>query len=295
MIDLHVHTTASDGTLSPAATVQHARRRGVSAVAITDHDTVDGVAAALAAGADVGIDVVPGIEISAEHHLGTLHVLGYYIGHDDTRFRERIAVLQRARNERNPRIVEKLRQLGISITLEQVEREAGTGQVGRPHFAKVLVRQGVVRTVGEAFTRYLKKGARAYVDKYRFPPHEAIRCIREAGGVAVLAHPAIIGRHSRAVLQNLVAELTACGLQGIEVYYPEHSPRQQQLYKGFARRFDLVETGGSDFHGTNVNGIEIGIGRGTLYVPDELLQTLKERCASAASSDTAGVGSIPGV
>jgi predicted metal-dependent phosphoesterase TrpH len=134
----------------------------------------------------------------------------------------------------------------------------------------------------EAFDRYLKKGARAYVDKYRFAPDAAIGCIRDAGGVAVLAHPAVIGRHSSAVLQDLIAELRSCGLQGIEVYYPEHSPQQQQLYKSLAGRFDLVETGGSDFHGNNVNGIEIGIGRGSLYVPDELLQVLKERRLTSA-------------
>ncbi len=281
MIDLHVHTNASDGTLSPAATVRHARGKGLSAVAITDHDTVEGVAEAFEAGVDLGIEVVPGIEISAEHHLGTLHVLGYYIRHDDQRLRERIAVLQQARNERNPRIIERLRELGCAISLEQVEQEAETGQVGRPHFAKVMVQQGFVRSVREAFQRYLKKGARAYVDKYRFAPDVAIGCIRDAGGAAVLAHPAIIGCSS-AVLQELVAELTGYGLQGIEVYYPEHSSRQQQLYKSLVRRFDLVETGGSDFHGPNVNGIEIGTGRGSLYVPDELLQVLKERRSTSA-------------
>jgi len=279
MIDLHVHTNASDGTLSPAATVRHARSRNLSALAITDHDTVEGVAEALAAGIDAGIEVVPGIEISAEHHLGTLHVLGYYIRHDDQRLRERISVLQQARNERNPRIIERLRGLGVAITLEQVAQEAETGQVGRPHFAKVMVRQGFVRSVREAFDRYLKKGACAYVDKYRFPADAAIACIRDAGGVAVLAHPAIIGPHSSAVLQTLVAELAGYGLQGIEVYYPEHSSAQQRLYRGLARRFDLIETGGSDFHGTNVNGIEIGTGRGSLYVPDDVLRILKERRA----------------
>ena len=276
MIDLHVHTKASDGTLSPAEMVQYARARGLAAVAITDHDTVEGVAEALTAGAKVGIEVVPGIEISAEHSLGTLHILGYYIRHDDRLLQERIAVLQKARNERNPRIIEKLRNLGVAITLQQVEQEAETGQVGRPHFAKVMVQQGYVRTEREAFERYLKKGARAYVDKYRFGPDAAIECIRDAGGVAVLAHPSILGRQGSAVLQELVAELSVCGLQGIEVYYPEHSSRQQELYKSLAQQYSLIETGGSDFHGTSVNGVEIGTGRGSLYVPDEILQMLKK-------------------
>jgi len=276
MIDLHVHTNASDGTLSPAEMVQYACARGLSAVAITDHDTVEGVAEALAAGGKAGIEVVPGIEISAEHQQSTLHILGYYIRHDDQLLQERIAVLQKARNERNPRIIEKLRNLGVAITLQQVEQEAETGQVGRPHFAKVMVQQGYVRTEREAFERYLKKGARAYVDKYRFAPDAAIGCIRDAGGVAVLAHPSIIGRQGSAVLQGLVAELSGCGLQGIEVYYPEHSSRQQELYKSLAQQYNLIETGGSDFHGASVNGIEIGTGRGSLYVPDELLQMLKK-------------------
>jgi len=278
MIDLHVHTTASDGTMSPTEMVRHARSCGLSAVAVTDHDTVEGVAEALAVGVEVGIEVVPGIEISAEHNLGTLHVLGYYICHDDPCFLERISVLQQARNERNPLIIDRLREAGIAITMEQVEHEAATGQVGRPHFAKVMVQQGYVRTVREAFDRYLKKGARAYVDKYRFAPDAAIGCIRDAGGVAVLAHPSILGRQGSAVLQDLVAELSACGLQGIEVYYPEHSPRQQKLYQSLASRFDLVETGGSDFHGPNVNGTEIGTGRGSLHVPDQLLESLKNLC-----------------
>ena len=133
--------------------------------------------------------------------------------------------------------------------------------------------------VREAFDRYLKKGARAYIDKYRFEPDEAIGCIRDAGGVAVLAHPAVLGRQSSAVLQELVAELHSCGLQGIEVYYPEHSPRQEQFYKSLAERFGLVETGGSDFHGPGVNGIEIGIGRGSLHVPDHILGSLKKLCS----------------
>ena len=282
MIDLHVHTNASDGMLSPAEMVRYARARGLSAVAVTDHDTVEGVEEALAAGADVGMEVVPGIEISVEHHLGTLHILGYYINHHDRRLQERIAVLQKARNERNPRIVEKLRNFGVAITLQQVEQEAGTGQVGRPHFAKVMVQQGYVRTEREAFERYLKKGARAYVDKYRFAQDAAIGCIRDAGGVAVLAHPAIVGRQGSAVLQELVAELSACGLQGIEVYYPDHSIRQQELYKSLAQLYNLIETGGSDFHGNGMNGIEIGTGRGSLYVPDELLQRLKKFRAEKA-------------
>jgi predicted metal-dependent phosphoesterase TrpH len=175
-----------------------------------------------------------------------------------------------------------LRDLGIAITMEQVEQEAGSGQVGRPHFAKVMVQQGYVRSVRQAFDCYLKKGAPAYVDKYRFAPDEAIGCIRDAGGVAVLAHPAVLGRQSSAVLQELIAELYSCGLQGLEVYYPEHSSHQEQLYKSLAEKFGLVETGGSDFHGAGVNGIEIGIGRGSLHVPDSLLQVLKDRAAGSA-------------
>jgi predicted metal-dependent phosphoesterase TrpH len=260
--------------MSPSETVRYARSRGLSAVAITDHDTVEGVGEALAAAS--GIEVVPGIEISAEHPIGTLHVLGYYLRHDDTALLERVSVLQHARNERNPRIIKRLQELGLAITLEQVEQEAATGQVGRPHFAKVMVQQGYVRTVREAFERYLKKGAPAYVDKYRFSPDAAIGCIRDAGGVAVLAHPAVLGLQGSAALRDLVAELSACGMQGIEVYYPEHSSRQQQLYADLARTFNLVETGGSDFHGTGVNGIEIGTGRGSLHVPDQLLQKLKD-------------------
>ena len=281
MIDLHTHSTASDGTMSPSALVRHAKEMRLEALALTDHDTVEGLEEALAAGKHEGIEIVPGIEISAEFPDSTLHILGYYVDFTNRAFLDNISVLQKARNERNPTIIKKLQALGLDITLEEVAVEAETGQVGRPHFAQVLLKKGYIKTPHEAFDRYLGKGAPAYTDKFRFEPADAIAHIRQAGGIPVLGHPFTLKYKTIAELENIIADMAGWGLMGIEVYYSEHSPTQVRLYKDLAEKHNLVITGGSDFHGQNIKGISLGIGKGNLNVPYKCLEKLKARVKDA--------------
>jgi predicted metal-dependent phosphoesterase TrpH len=274
-IDLHLHTTASDGTLSPTEIVRYAKQKRLEAIAITDHDTVEGVEEALLASKENGIEVVPGIEISAEYPNGTLHILGYYIDCKDKTFLEKLAVLQKARSERNPRIARKLQELGLDIGYEEVQQEAGTGQVGRPHFAQVLVKKGFVHNIQEAFEKYLKKGASAYTDKFRFQVQDAITNILDSGGIPVLSHPFTLNCRDEQELTVLIERWMDFGLQGIEVYYSEHNASQTRLYEKIADQYNLLTTGGSDFHGNNIQGIDLGSGRKNLDIPYTILDRLK--------------------
>jgi len=276
-IDLHTHTTASDGTLSPTELVRLARGAGLAAVAVTDHDTVDGLGEALEAGRALGLEVVPGIEISAEFQPGTMHMLGYFIHPDRPVFAEKLRVLQEARRDRNPIIAEKLNALGLAVTMDEVRAAAGGEQVGRPNFARVLLDKGYVSSMGEAFDRYLTKGGPAYVDKFRLSPADSVELIHQAGGLAVLAHPFTLGLGEQ-VLETFVADLAACGLDGLEVYYPEHDPDQTRACLELAARHGLAVTGGSDFHGDNKPEVALGSGfQENLAVPAELLEALRRR------------------
>jgi predicted metal-dependent phosphoesterase TrpH len=277
MIDLHTHSTASDGTMSPTALVRHAKERRLEALALTDHDTVEGLEEALTAGECEGIEIVPGIEISAEFPESTLHILGYYVDFTNRAFLDNISILQKARNERNPAIIKKLQALGLAITLEEVAAEAETGQVGRPHFAQVLLKKGYIKTPREAFERYLAKGAPAYTDKFRFAPADAIAHIKNAGGIPVLGHPFTLKYKTADELDAIIADMAGWGLMGIEAYYSEHSETQVRLYKDLAEKHNLVITGGSDFHGQNIKGISLGTGKGSLNVPYKCLEKLKAR------------------
>ena len=277
MIDLHTHSTASDGTMSPTALVRHAQERRLEAIALTDHDTVEGLEEALSAGVRDGIEVVPGIEISAEFPNSTLHILGYYMDFKNQAFLDSISVLQKARSERNHTIIGKLQALGLDITLEEVEIEAETGLVGRPHFAQVLLKKGYVKIPREAFEKYLAKGAPAYTDKFRFDPCDAIAYIRNAGGIPVLAHPFTIKYKAAEELEAIIADMVGWGIMGIEAYYSEHSETQVRLYKDMAEKYNLALTGGSDFHGQNIKGISLGTGKGSLNIAYKYLEKLKTR------------------
>ncbi|HUL37195.1 MAG TPA: PHP domain-containing protein [Thermodesulfobacteriota bacterium] len=274
-IDLHLHTTASDGVLSPSEVVRYAKAKGLQAIAITDHDTIEGCEEGLAEGERIGFEVIPGIEISAEHSPGSMHILGFFLDIHHPLLNERLRYLQKARAERNPRIVEKLNRLGIDITFEEVLKASGGGQVGRPHFANVLLEKKYVRSFQEAFDRFLKKGAPAYVDKLRFSSREALHFIDEAKGVAVLAHPNTLGVNGYAELEKLILQLVKEGLKGIEVYYPEHSPTEVAQYKSIADRYDLLSTGGTDYHGLEKNGLDIGVGRGEMKLPYSIVENLR--------------------
>ncbi|MFE1628664.1 PHP domain-containing protein [Brevibacillus reuszeri] len=243
--DLHTHTKASDGTCEPAENVRLAKEGGLMALAITDHDTVAGVPEALAAGRELGIEVIPGVEVSSVGRGQDIHVLGYFIPYEDSAFQERLVGLRETRHERNQLLIAKLQELGIPITLESVyRRKQGTDKnIGRPHIAEELIELGIVATIEEAFEKYLGKGAAAYVNPPRITPQEAIRLIQDAGGAAVLAHPGLYDD------DELVQELIAFGLDGIEVNHPDNTEEQRLVYSTWAKEHGLVMTGGSDFHG----------------------------------------------
>jgi len=274
-VDLHLHTTASDGVMTPSQIVNYAKSKGLLAIAITDHDTIEGLEEGLLEGERIGLEVIPGIEISAEHSPGSMHLLGFFLDIHDPILKERLGYLQRARAERNPRMAEKLNKLGIDITFDEVLKASGGGQVGRPHFAQVLLEKGYVRSFQEAFERFLKKGASAYVEKMRFAAEESIHFINEANGVAVLAHPNTLQVNGYSELENLILRLVKRGLRGIEAYYPEHSALEVAQYKTLAERHGLLVTGGTDYHGIDKNGLDIGVGRGEMKLPYSIVENLK--------------------
>jgi len=248
-VDLHTHSAASDGSLSPAGVVELAERRRLAAVALTDHDTVAGLPEARRAARRLAVRFICGVEISAEYVGGALHMLGLGIDPADRALRDLLRRLVHARRQRNPRMITKLRQLGIDITLSEVRALAGGAVVGRLHMAAVLCRKGYVRTVQEAFARYLGYGAPAFVDKERLSPPEAIQGIHAAGGLAVLAHPPQLNYRNLAHLNCTVRDLMAHGLDAIEVYHYDHTPQQTRWYLDLARGLGLLVAGGSDFHG----------------------------------------------
>ena len=282
-IDLHLHTTHSDGSLSPTAVLQLAHTANVTALAITDHDIVTGIPEAIAAGAERGIEIIPGVEISSCMGNSELHLLGYCIDWQDSELNRRLATLRESRHTRNPQIIERLRALGLDVTYEEVRALAGTDAVGRPHIARLLMDKKYVTSAKDAFDRYLAEGRPAYVARELPNQTDAIAWIRAAGGVAVLAHPTwakVSGEGLNALLTTLKAE----GLGGIEVHYSTHTKRQTMEYLDLAKRLDLLVTGGSDFHGITKPDIEVGMGRGGLNVSEKLLDPLKKAALSVPHS-----------
>lgn len=278
-LDLHVHTTYSDGSLPPAAVLALAKKVDVAALAVTDHDTMDGVVEAIEAGHEYGIEVIPGIEISSRLQDQELHILGYFIDRHDAVLLGRLSAYRVTRHDRNPQIIARLNELGLALTYEEVRQLAGTESVGRPHIARILMDKGYVTSAKEAFDRYLADGAAAYVARSLPDPAEAIALIRGAGGVPVLAHPSWLDRGNG--ITTLCQQLKEYGLAGLEVHYSTHRPEQTNQYLSVARQLDLLITGGSDFHGLTKPDIEVGIGRGQLKVPEKLLEPLKKAAGRA--------------
>ena len=278
-IDLHIHSTASDGSLSPLEILTLAQKLNLGAIAITDHDTIKGSKDALALGIPPSIKFLTGVEISASpppffHCPGSLHILGYAINIDDPVLNHTLALLQDSRKNRNPLILELLNRMGVELTLEEVLNEVGEGQVGRPHIASLMLKKGFVQSIGEAFDNYLAKGKPAYVDKYRIDCARAIEIILDAGGIPILAHPFLLQIKNDEVLEDLIITLSKMGLKGIEVYYPEHSPERIAHYAVLANRHGLLMTGGTDFHGSITPEIKMGSGKGNLFIPYELYEKL---------------------
>jgi predicted metal-dependent phosphoesterase TrpH len=277
-IDLHLHTTYSDGSLRPTEVLALAQNAGVTALAITDHDIVDGLPEAIDAGTRLGIEVLPGVEISSFDGKSELHILGYCLNWHDETLLKRLASLRASRHLRNPFIIERLQALGLELTYDEVRTLAGTESVGRPHIARLLMEKGYVTSAKDAFDRYLAEGRPGYVARELPTPAEAIAWIRDAQGVAVLAHPTWV-KESNDALPAFVRTLKNNGLGGIEVHYSTHTKQQTTRFLELSKQFDLLVTGGSDFHGLTKPDIEVGTGRGSLRVPERLLTPLKEAAA----------------
>jgi predicted metal-dependent phosphoesterase TrpH len=278
-IDLHIHTTASDGTFTPSEIVAHAVKLKLKAFAITDHDTLAGSSEALKSGIPAGLEFLTGVEISAApppiyHQAGSFHLLGYSIHLDDSQLNQTLEKLQVARKNRNPSIINRLNELGISISLDEIREEAGDVQLGRPHIAQMMIKRGVVSSINEAFDQFLGADKPAYVDKYRVECSRAIDAILGAGGIPVLAHPGLLAYERDNQLDELIGQLKQMGIQGVEVYYSEHTADQTRLFAELAQRHDLLMTGGTDFHGSIHPDIEMGSGKGNLFVSYALYKKL---------------------
>jgi predicted metal-dependent phosphoesterase TrpH len=271
---LHIHSTTSDGTLTPSEVVRLALARGLRVIALTDHDTVSGVAEAQAAAAGTGLEVIAGVEINAEGGETSLHVLGFYVDPRNPSLIKKLQTMREARLERAHRMLERLREMGMPLDWEKVRALAGGESVGRPHVARALLDQGYVETVKEAFERFIGLGGPAHVPRLRLSPAEAMQVIVEAGGVPVLAHPA----HSGPAVVARVPEFVGHGLRGLEVHYPHHSPDEVEMLLGLCREHGLIATGGSDFHGPDS---EEGAPLGSVYAPPACVERLRAAARSA--------------
>jgi len=274
-VDLHTHTVASDGTLRPRELVAEAARRGVRILAVTDHDSTDGLAEAIeAARALPPLTIVPGIEINCDVEGAEIHVLGYGMDYEAGWFQDFCRAQREERRARVHRTAERLADLGMPIDVERVFALVQEGSAGRPHVARVMLERGYVKTVREAFDKYLGAGKPAHVPRVKLGPEDAVRLLRRAGGVPVFAHPGLADRDA------LIPALVTAGLMGIECYYPEHSPAQRGAYLELCRRYRLIATGGSDFHGPQVRAATLG----SPSVPLAVWEALQEKMAEARAS-----------
>ncbi len=275
MIDLHTHSTFSDGSLTPEQLVREAERAQLAALALTDHDSIGGLERFMAACSKSIVRGVPGVEISVDCSPSdaTMHILGYFVDTSNAELIEHVNRLRDGRQHRNEEILKRLNAMGLVVNMQEIAAYAGENNVGRLHFALALVARGYVRTTQEAFDKYLAKGKAGYANRVRFTPLGGVEMIRKAGGIAVLAHPFTL-KLGKQALTDCVRELVQGGLQGIEIYYPQHAPKLVRQYLDLAEQFHLVATGGSDFHGTSMPDVKLGRGFGVLNVPNTVLEQL---------------------
>lgn len=271
-VDLHTHTTASDGIYSPTDLLHRAKEVGLHVLALTDHDSSGGLDEAAEAARSLDIDFIPGIEINTDVGGGEVHVLGYFIEYQRPAFQSILQVLRDARVRRGQRMVELLNEEGISVSWERV-REIAQGAVGRPHVAKALMEAGYVQSIGEAFDKYIGKGCPAYVPRYKLTPQDAVHLIASANGLPVIAHPVDLPGLDE--LRNWLPGLCEAGLVGLETYYGPYTTAQEQALHALADKYDLIPTGGTDFHGPGIHPTPLG-GR---YVPYEAVERLKAAAA----------------
>ena len=292
LCDLHTHSLASDGTETPTEVVRLAQRAGLAALALTDHDTFDGIAEAQDAGRKQGVRIIPGAELSLPHDRGSFHMIALGVDPANAAIRSVADRLRFARGPRNQSMVDKLTALGIDITIEEVQEEAGGVDqvVARPHMASVLVRKRVVRTFQEAFDRYLGRGGAAYVERDRVDFEECVAATHEAGGVTVLCHPFTLGfdvpgdSHANARFVAWLTDLASRGLDAVEARYGSYTAKQERFFTSAAERAGLLPSGGSDFHGSIKPSVKVGRGRGRMRVPIEWLDALMERASARQSA-----------
>lgn len=272
--DLHIHSTASDGALTPTQLAAAAAELHLAAIALTDHDTVDGINEAVAAAKGTGVEVVPAVEISTVHETGAeVHVLGYFLNHSHQELTECLGVLASARYERGRKMVELLNQVGVQVSFERVVEIAGGGAIGRPHVARAIQEVGAASSMNSAFGKFLQEGGPGFVPRYKISPSRAVTLIRNAGGVACCAHVAKL-KHD-----EILVELISQGLQGIEAYHPDHTRAGARFYERFARKHNLIATGGSDAH--CIGGDKPGVGGVT--VPYDVVDELRSASGSCHS------------
>ncbi len=279
MIDLHIHSTASDGSLKPLEIIDLAKTRKLQAVSLTDHDTIDGAKEILKQSHVSDPEFITGVEISCSpppefKNLGSIHLLGYGFSVHDKNLNEMLEKAKHSRNNRNPEIVKKLNSAGFDFSIEQVDKRFGARQTGRPHIAEFMVEKGYVKNFDEAFDKYLGKGKPAYVDKYKATCHKAIKTILNAGGIPVLAHPGLLPYNSSHQAEDFIDALIKSGLQGLEVYYTDHDASLTSFYRKLAVRKKLLITGGSDFHGEFNKGVDLGTGMNNLDINYSLFKEL---------------------
>ncbi len=274
-IDLHTHSSFSDGSDTPEELLERAAAMRLTSIALTDHDTLEGIPEAQRAADRRGIELIPGTELSLEYTKGGMHLVVLWLEPRPGPLQDRLAELRDGRDQRNAGIVERLGELGLPIDLEEVLAEAGEGSVGRPHIAAVMIRHGYVDSMEQAFYEYLGNDRKAYVDRERLEPREAIQLARASGGVPILAHPHTLAIDNRFEMADLLVDLRAHGLVGIECHYGSYLAEGRAGMVALADRFGLIPSGGSDYHGTYKADVELAIGRVGIAVPDSILDDLR--------------------
>jgi 3',5'-nucleoside bisphosphate phosphatase len=279
LVDLHVHSNVSDGSLSPRDVVHHAAEVGLRAIALTDHDTVAGVPEALAAGAEFGVEVIPGTEIGTEFKGGACHILGYFIDPADPGLSDLLTEARDGRHTRNLQILARLNELGFRMSMADVVGNAPDAVLTRAHFAGAMLAAGYVKTWDEAFEKYLGSGKPAYVHRRHIDPADAFQAIHKAGGLAVLAHPRQLNCGT-VETAAWIGKFAAQGLDGVETSSPDHTSNLARRYREAANACGLIETGGTDWHGSGHGGMHLGLGRGSMTLHYELVQKMKDRLAA---------------
>lgn len=276
IIDLHTHSTESDGTLTPENLMRQAKDAGLTAIALTDHDTISGIEKAQPIANELGIELVPGIELSTDYNGKEIHILGYYINTKQPEFTKKLQEFVDCRDNRNEKMAVLLQQEGFNITMEALYRENPDSVITRAHFSRYLVEHGMVKDRETVFRKYLGDSCRCYVPREKITPFEAIRLIQTGEGLAFFAHP-VLCHMNHDKLRFFLRDLKDAGLTGIEAIYSMNEPGDEKNLLKFAKEFDLLVSGGSDFHGTNKPHIHLGSGRGNLHIPYEILEKIKER------------------